>query len=206
MMARPLLAALAAASVIVSVGVGSASASAPRATCFPRHSHTILLTRSTRVFWMRSHHRADWVVFGCLRARRHPVRVGSGFEFGSATADKQPETYRVSGPLLGVGETDCDRGGDCYVSIRVLDLRSGSVINSAAFSLARIQSFAMTRSGTVAALVQFRLERPATLLAVRRGQQQTLDQGNDIDPHSLVLRGSTLNWTKGGTAYSAALD
>jgi hypothetical protein len=204
-MARALLATLGISALLGSLQA-SASASAPRGTCFPRHSHTILLTRSTRVFWMPRHENEDWVVFGCLRRRRHPFRVGSGSAFGSATADKQRKTYRASSPWLGIGQTDCDHGGDCYASVRVIDLRSGAVINDASFSLARVRSFEMTHSGSIGALLQFQFQRPPTVFAIRRSQQRVLDQGQDIDADSLVLRGSTLNWTRSGTTYSEDLE
>jgi hypothetical protein len=107
--------------------------------------------------------------------------------------------------LLGIGQTGCDRGGDCYATLRVIDLRSGTVINHASFSLARVLSFEMTHSGSVGALLQFRLQRPPTVFAIQRSQQRTLDQRQDIDANSLALRGSTLSWTKSGTTQSAHL-
>jgi hypothetical protein len=98
----------------------------------------------------------------------------------------------------------------------VRDLRSGRVLRSTptgtstnpmVVGVGPTTSIVLKKDGAVAWIVDTSGEQNRYQVhAADRSGARLLASGSDVDPSSLALAGSTLYWTQGGKAFSAALN
>jgi hypothetical protein len=157
------------------------------------------------VFW-RGAEDGPWTVYGCLKRRKHPVRIGSG-SFDQGDAPGGDSFYRAWSPFLAVDLPPCDRYGDnCVISARTVDLRTGRVRAGGFLNDHFRIHFEISSAGTIGGIGARAFSRGEYIAyrVTRRGLE-VLDRSRAIDPHSLRLIGTTMYWTNGGTTSSAEL-
>ena len=148
--------------------------------------------------------------------RRAPIGVDDCFNASGV------ELTRFAGKLLGIDYSTCTPGGTT-ASIVVRRTRTGRRLrrvdpapdialrtDGAVLTVVDVTDLVVRADGALAWIV--RVDNPASGPAgyqVRSSSKGTGDQmeaqGDDIAPRSLALAGSTLYWTQGGAARSAAL-
>jgi hypothetical protein len=153
-----------------------------------------------------------YYLLGCLYrdpdvVRLFPTRDDDGGLCGTIGA------VRLRREKVAFAYDNCGGAGTVYVAIvKVVDLRSKRVLHrrySPQDEGSSIESLVLKRDGS-AGWIRNDCPDPPTcnnvVLKADHTHRHRLDSGPDIDPHSLVLHGSTMSWTKAGVRRSATLD
>ena len=180
-------------------------AGASGAGCAPAGARVLASSPSAQLY------SAGGNVYGCLGSR--DTLLGPGPALSHPT--------RVERQVLGgryAGVDLAQMGVDTFASmVKVVDLASGRTVAGAAATapLPRPESFievsamAITPRGTLAWIGSASaIGLPAPTYEVRTlhgASDRLLAHGARIDPHSLVLSGTTLRWRQGGRTRTAPL-
>lgn len=173
-------------------------------------------TRDIRIFTRKR----NGETYGCHAARGRPYSLG---ELGTFT-----RFLRVAGPFVAHDSSfDSRDGTDSFVRVR--NLRTGRLVRKAFKGSAsgtddygtRVTDLEVRPTGSAAwiwdvSLPGFPFSRlagdPPPQFEVRSASRSLpptesilLDSGPDVDPRSLVLRGTTLSWTRAGVRRLAVL-
>jgi hypothetical protein len=179
-----------------------------RARCFPPGAVEVIRSRETRVY----RYAVDGEVVACNYA--------TGRRTWLASPDDGVETYPppaidLAGSMVGYVVTDAsDPVSTTFTTVRVLSGRSGR--EKAPFTTldrygeaGEVGSLQVTPRAAVAWIVRghdairvWKLDRGSTA----PNAPVLLDEGPDIHPRSLGLRGTTLSWIRGGERQRARLE
>lgn len=192
----------------------------PASECRPRRSRTVVASSTARAFSLKE--QGGTSLYGCLLARGVEV-------FLAGDPDQvpfPPPAIALAGPLVAYAEDACDPE-DCSTVVRVTDLRDeerGLNRSIAADPLrrtdelvARLGSVRVKANGAVAWISCDRGFDYGELckkggratrvwkLGAAAEKPKLVASGAGIDPRSLQLRGSRLNWRQSGRQRTAFL-
>jgi hypothetical protein len=190
--------------------VGAACARATASACHRPGSRLLAQTRRARIFSVAGRgggeYEAAFTVYGCLRARKHSVRLQ---HFGEGTL-LDASLLRVTGRYAAFKETITDEVCDKYqpgpqctsTQLVSFDLRTGHrrVLASGA-DPARL---VLVRRGWIAWFEAATDDAPARVIAVDSLGRRTVDSGA-IAPASLRAKGNVVSWRHDGETRTARL-
>ena len=191
----------------------AAALSARAEACEFRNSRTVRRSRDVRIFFRT---RGPVGVFGCHYDRGRSYRLGSFRNPDPESDFRGTRDYlRITGPFAGF-ETIQGRFSASFT--QAINLRTGrlarSVYNGGGEQgdpLLNVTDLEVSRSGAIAWILRV-TDTDGTRGEVRigprslpLGQATTIDRGPEVDPRSLVLRGTTLYWTNAGVRRSTTL-
>ena len=190
----------------------AAAISARAKACEFRGSRTVRRSRDVRIYT-----RENRGYFGCHYDRGRSYRLGSFRDVGSPGFLGKSDHLRISAPYVGY-ETVQGRFSASFT--QAINLRTGrlarSVYNGGGTGSdvpLGVTDVELSRSGAIAWILLITdTDTDGTRGEVRVGprslplrQATTIDRGPDVDPRSLVLRGTTLYWTNAGVRRSVTL-
>ena len=207
---------------LVTSGMPAEARSPTRAKCFPAKSTSLVRSKQTRVYRDRRGETA-----ACNYETGHSEALSDKDE---GIYVYPPPAIDLAGVLVGFAVEDrSDPVGLHFTAIRVISARTGRPKNP--FTTVdppntdgKVGSLRINRQASVAWIVceysqntagnpRPECVRPgheARVWKLERGggpnAPTLLDQGTDIDPRSLGLRGSELSWIRGGERQTAELD
>jgi hypothetical protein len=209
---------VAVAALTVCLGAASdpppaAALSARADACEFRHSRTVRRSRDVRIFFRT---RGPVGVSGCHYDR------GRAYELKGYARDREApgslpsaESLRISGTFAGY---EVRQGRFSASRTQAINLRTGRLARDAyngggeqGDPALGVTDLELSRTGSIAWILAIQ-DTEGLRGEVRIGprslpltQATTIDRGPDIDPRSLVLRGSTLYWTNAGVRRSVTL-
>lgn len=181
--------------------LGVAAVGTPAAAKSPscdRTGRTLAANGQARVYKANVNH-DGYRVFACLRRPHRTVYLGR-HEF----LDVGVTTVRLNGTSVAYERLACNRT-DCTGGIRVRNLRTRVVRSSPIPVGAGAATQIVVSPGGAAAWTRLVKTSAVEVRALGSGGERLLDSGTDVDAKSLALGGSTIYWTKAGTAQSAPL-
>lgn len=193
-----------------------------RAKCFPPKAKELVRSKHTRVYLDRSEKPYETVACNYATGRRELLSDAPHEVFVFP-----PPAIDLAGVLVGFAQEDnSDPVGTSLSRIRVISVRTGReksfpIGNDPGGSdLGKVGSLQVTPRASVAWIVcpygQLSRGDPAPhctrpgyrarVWKLERGSTpELLDEGTDIDPRSLGLRGTRLTWLRGGERRAATL-
>jgi hypothetical protein len=192
-----------------------------RLRCPPRHSEVLVRDRQA-VVYEGLNAEGLYEVFGCAHGARRPYVFGRKAGF-SAAGGGGVERERLAGPVVAYLEWLVEESRDEFTPGRsrfmliVRDLRTGRLLHRVPTgrspSANRIgfgpAVAIMVRSDGAVAWISGADLGPSSrheVRAIDKSGSRVLASGLEIDPHSLVLRASTLSWRQGGKLSSTSLN
>jgi len=182
-----------------------------RNPCRPKGAKVLAKSTAARIFTVTqsSDVLSASTVFGCRNGSRRRTTLGA-YAIG-ASVDGSADHATLAGRFAAVVITD----DDCFVTVRVADLRSRHVRKVPSFpdtsSCWNVSTLVLGRRGAVGWIA--RGDNSGDLPAVRAldsdsSGARTLEHLAGIDPTSLALSASerVLYWTRGGAPRSAPLS
>jgi hypothetical protein len=157
------------------------------------------------------------VIYGCDRATRHRwVLAGDDTSNGLVDHYQCAEfggPVAVAGTFMAILVQEICQPGSGSGQIRVVDLQTGTVHLDQAAPLSRdfgqngVKSLVLAPTGSAAWIIcEWQATRPCQVVdETAFGSNTLLDQGDQIDPQSLTLDGSTLSWRNNGETKTATL-
>jgi hypothetical protein len=162
-----------------------------------------------------------YAIYGCdRRTQRHWFLAGDDRSSGLADAYSCSEHFGFDGSPVLVGHLAalvlrdvCQAGG--VQVIRIVDLDTGAVVLDAVppiapgdsnVQISQLQSLVVAPTGSAAWIVKrFQTQLCQVIAEIPHGPKTLLDQGDQIDPNSLRLDGSTVSWSNNGETKTATL-
>lgn len=204
--------ALLAPAVTLALACGAGAAS-HATTCAPHAAHTIMRSRSVRVYSLPGASALDRRTYACLLRTGASVRLPLGRPAGFHSL----ANFALAESVLGYSDYSFGVDSGC-TSITVLDvahkraLRSlaqvGCTVDAGLIRLGTVSDLVVTRRGSVAWIVS-RGRRGAESFEVHAAQASgpvsLLDQGPAIAPGSLRIAGSQVSWQDSTQRRTATL-
>jgi hypothetical protein len=208
MLTAPRGLALAAGFAMSVMAVSPAAAKTASVTC--ASGRTLAGNGTVRVFGIDPHphdsftFKENYRAYACLTSRHRVRRLGL-YVSGGAGEEYGPYRFAVGGRFVAFDAAECDRESCSQSVVKVVDVRSGAVKRAplAPEGALKVSDIVVKANGSIAWIRAVgggaRVERmDSTGYAV-------LDPGPAVKDGSLALAHSTVYWTSGGTATSAAL-
>jgi hypothetical protein len=192
------------------------------ANCLSPHSRLLLADAQAMVYVKQSALGNEQVVFGCAFRRPGVYRLGGVAQCGGGGSGCSGiNEERLAGTMIAfqtIASASGESGTAPRYGIVVKDLLSGHVIHSAGtgtparvfpeqLGIGLAEGLVLNSRGDVAWIARGKPEDgPDQVHAVNRSGDRMLAEGQDIEPGSIALAGTTLYWTQGGRPASAPLS
>ena len=188
---------------LVLLGVVPGEARSPqRAKCFPPKATELLRSKQTRVYLDR---RGLDTTVACNYATGRQRFLGADDE---GIYVERPPALDLAGSLVGYAFYDgSDPTAYTYSAVRVLDVRTGRVLNESPTDTpgrGAVRSLQIGPQGEIA-WIQGGEVYAAVWKSAPNAVPVRLDEGADMHLRSLSLRGNTLAWVRGGERHRAEL-
>ena len=204
--------ALALALVLILVPLpGTATArGATRAQCAPRGAETVLRTARVELVHRTDERRDEERTWGCMAPRWKRFLILADPCLSDHGCLGLPPHLVAAGKYVGFQAPGCLRS-ECGSTVGVVSLRTGRRSETPNTGFGSTGPVVTTR-GTIAWVDVGEYPQGGRFAPGKRvramafgGPVATLDEGEEIEPESLALGGSTLYWTKAGAPRSAGL-
>ena len=186
--------------VVAETPEAASGSSARSAKCDSLGSKTVIRTRAVRIF------RKNGKTYGCHLDRGRAYALGDHPDL----VDVGLYHFRAAGPVVAYELLKQDRQ-ELTSNVLARDLRTGRRLRRAFQGAAQVTDLELRPTGSTAYIVELPFASPSQYevriapRALPLFESTLLDSGADVDPRSLVLRGTTLYWTRGGVRRSVTL-